>query len=58
MYFQHDTICVCGEPPVHKKVLWVSGDRTLLAVLDVGDPGNWPEILDVREASDLVGSGA
>lgn len=58
MLFQHDTIRILGEPPVHKRVLWVSGDRMLLAVLDVGDPGSWPEILDMREASDLVRSGA
>ena len=58
MFFQHDTICISGEPPVHKRVLWVSKDLARMVVIDVGDPGNWPEILDVQEALDLVRSGA
>lgn len=58
MFFQHDTILIRGEPPVHKRVLWVSEDRMYVVVIDVGNPGNWPEILDMREASDLVHSGA
>lgn len=57
MFWQHDLIEIQGSKPIWKRVLWVDPIKSRLVVLDITNPGSWPETMWLSNACKLVASG-